>query len=278
MSSFNPTIRTIDPPPEQDELGEALLHNLGRFVGLGLSWDAATTFLLSFFTLGMVPLVFQTKRFMHHAAVERNQWRHIAEWLKSQGNSAAAKLHDDAEHELRPPNLLVVTIIASLIVAAVALGLLLALGPGPVWQNLRMISGWYSSWYGVRWGIAYSLAMTLGAAAYYAIVIRHERRTADVVREFNDVAVDAVEPLREDYGLHGLWLVGAMVFLAMMLPWGAILMLAGGAQRRYITESSVATRAAVAERLREIRSELRGMVASPPLDESLTRGRGAHAT
>ena len=92
-----------------------------------------------------MPLVFQAKRFIHHAAVERNQWRHIAEWLESQGITTT-KLWESAEQDMRPPKPLVVTIIASLIVAAIALGLLLALGPGPAWQNLRMISGWYSSW------------------------------------------------------------------------------------------------------------------------------------
>ena len=238
----------IDPPLDPDPLGAALIKSLTRFIGRGLSWPAWLTFIVGLPTLGIVPLVWQTRRFLHHSAVERTQWRHVAEWVESATGRSMQRLLDVTEQQ-RPSIGYVVAIALMLLAAAVSVGIVIANG------SLLTISGWFARRQDATWGIIFTAAMSIGYAVYYVLVCRGISRNRAIVEVFNDLAVDAIEPPADDLGFHGAWLGGAALFALLGLPWGVLMMLAGGAQRRYTTLASVRVRAAVVERLQQIRNE-----------------------
>jgi len=249
MSAFNPTIRIIDPPLPADALGDALVRSLNRTPIRALWWEAGLTAAAGMVSLGFVPLVFQGNRFIYHCALERNQWRHVAEWLATVARLPAQSLERASERD-RPAATAIIAAILALVLAAAALGVMIGLKLD--WIDLSLW-GWRS---GVSLpAVIFTAAMLLGYLLLYATVLQHHRAAGNTVQEFNHLAGGTVSPPGFDFGVHGNWLVGAVALLLLGLPWGVPMMLAAGAQRGYTTRSSVSTRAAVAARLLELTRE-----------------------
>lgn len=246
MSAFNPTIRIIDPPLPADALGDALVRSLNRSPIRALWWEAGLAAAVGMVSLGFVPLVFQGNRFIYHCALERNQWRHVAEWLTTVARLPAQSLERASERD-RPAAAAILAAILALVLAAAALGVMIGLKLD--WIDLSLW-GWSDRVSSAA--LIFAAAMLTGYLLLFAVVLLHQRAAGRIVEEFNRITESSVAPPRLEFGLHGNWFVGAGVFLLLGLPWGVPMMLAAGAQRGYTTRSSVATRAAVAARLLEL--------------------------
>jgi hypothetical protein len=93
--------------------------------------------------------------------------------------------------------------------------------------------------------------------AYLAMALQVHFRAVDVgrfVAKFSQIAtsegVNKVKATSLGTTLRPLWIAGGVLFWLVGAPWGLVAMLAGAAQRRYITFTSRQTRADLAQRLR----------------------------
>jgi hypothetical protein len=114
------------------------------------------------------------------------------------------------------------------------------------------------------WQVARSneifLTWTVGlGVAYFIHWLQVQFHAGDVrrfVARFSEIAqaegVNRVKAESPGLGLRPLWLLAGGILFVWGAPWGIVAMLAGAAQRRYITWSSRNTRADVAHRLRAI--------------------------
>jgi hypothetical protein len=101
-------------------------------------------------------------------------------------------------------------------------------------------------------------AWVLGlSVAYLAMALQVHFRAVDVgrfVAKFSQIAssegVNRVKATSLGTTLRPLWIAGGVVFWFIGAPWGLVAMLAGAAQRRYITFTSRQTRSDLAQRLR----------------------------
>ena len=265
MSNFHPTQITLDPPPAPDPLAGAVLQGLSRPIGGRLSWSVAKSLVLGLLTFGLLPILSWLRSFRHFAIAEQQQYLHLAQWVRQNTDHPLARqLESDAE-ELRPRNSLTALTLFALIVTVFGIGQFVVKYHLPTWDVVL------SGTYGYADGRAFDRPIRhyffspqiynfwvfgLGAAylAHWCQVQLHAADVRRFVGRFNEVAraegVSAarVEPLGTT--LRPLWVAAGVLMFFLGAPWGVVAMLAGAAQRRYITWSSRSTRAEVAQRLR----------------------------
>jgi hypothetical protein len=266
LSQFHPTNLSLEPPPPPDYLAGAVLQGLSRPIGGRLSWGVLKSLFLGAVSFGLLPILAWTRGFRAFVIAEQQQLLHLAQWVRQ--NSAhplARQLESDAV-ELRPRTM--ISLLSIFIVVATAVAMFLAIGHYRSFTPFdQLIAGTYG-FRKVRFldhrvvpllnsRSLFTLWVYGLSAAYLLHALQVHLHAADVKRfvaRFSEIAqaegVNRVQATSLGIALRPLWLVAAFAFLAMGAPWGIIAMLAGAAQRRYITSTSRDTRADLAQRLR----------------------------
>ncbi len=253
-----------EPPAEApvgpDHLAGGVLRSLSRSFRGHYSWGVVATLVIGFLSFGVLPLLRWTQNFHRYVRLERQQFWHLAEWVRIQtGHPDAATLPEEAE-KLRWRGLLAAT--AWLWLAAVVAFFAIQLWDAPSPGHTL-----FSSTFGVRWRatsdvfrpdlfVAWTIGLFIAYALHWLGVQLHAGDVRRFIQKFNRVAQwEGVEPLsrpRVGFGAHPLWLLGALAMLMAGGIWGLPLMLAGAVQRRYISRTSALVRAEAADRVRTI--------------------------
>ena len=264
---------TTPPIPRPNTLSGAILISLSRPVGNFFSWGAARTFLVGAITFGIGPLFALSKRFRHLTGLERSQFWHLAEWMRTNCGEDAAPLAEAAEQiRVRPilgalPPLCGLVALFALIFAWFnydpSLHHLLnatyryfpasANDGAPSWAD-----GIFALW-AVPLGVGY-IALWLGMQVQHN-AIRRFVRMYDVLATRE--GAQSVPTPRPSLGLRPLWLAGGILLAFGGAIWAIPMMLAGAAQRRYTKRIDAATRMRLAESVREIMHARRPEVAVP---------------
>jgi hypothetical protein len=270
VSQFNPTSRTIYPPPDADAAGQALLRALARPIGARQSWPVARSLVVSVITFGVAPIFAWVRGFRTFAVAEQQQFLHLAKWLRqSSAHPLAKRLEEDAG-QLRPRGW--ISWLAILVVAATAAGMLSVIRGGG-WEGEGVFHAAVAGTYGFRkshladyrvWplptadaGRMFMIWIWGLSAAYGLHWLQVQLHAADVrrlVARFSEIAqsegLHKVRAASLGLPVAPLWFVAGVLMVMMQAPWGLAAMLAGGAHRRYITWTNWHTRAELAQRVR----------------------------
>ena len=267
MSQFQPTQITIDPPPPPDYLAGAVLQGLSRPIGAKLAWGVIKSFVFAVASFGVLPLISWTRNFRAYAIAEQQQFLHLAQWLRTHTGHALAKRLEEDAGELRTRAW--ASWLAMLVLAATVV-LIVTYVNASGWRPLDvLLAGTFGHDYNApmyrrAWPVAHANQIFLTwcgglGVAYFIHWLQVQWHANDVRRfvdRFSEIAqAEGVNRVRAEslgLGLRPLWLLAGVVLFMWGAPWGPLAMLAGAAQRRYITWSSRNTRADVAHRLRAI--------------------------
>jgi hypothetical protein len=259
-TEFTPTSIQVDPPNRPDQLAEAVLASLsrGRSGYRGRPWGLLKTAILSFFSMGILPLLIWPKRFRDFMKVEQQQLLMLADWLKLRtGRAEAAELRDQAAAKLDSTAQSEPVHVAVLMLAALALFSVLTA------QNFDAVGLWYTSWnpgpYG-RHGHSFigiwTILLTAGYFVHWLGVCRHAAALEDYVAKFNAItSTEGVPPVRVPsvgLGIEPLWIVAALIGLSRGCLWAIPLSLAGVVQARYVLVTSRRTRGELARRVKSM--------------------------
>jgi hypothetical protein len=267
LSQFQPTHVTFDPPPPPDYLAGAVVQGLSRPIGGKLAWGVVKSFVLAVASFGVLPRVAWTRSFRAYAIAEQQQYLHLAQWLRGQSDHPLVRRLEEDAGELRTRAWLSWLSLLAAAVTAVFIYLYVD-GTRRSWWDVLM-AGTY------RHDEAIALARRgyfmpradeifrtwcVGLGLAYAVQwLQVQLHAADVRRfidRFSEIAqgegVNRVRAESLGIGLRPLWLLAGVILFAWDAPWGVIAMLAGAAQKRYITWTSRNTRSDVAHRLRAI--------------------------
>jgi hypothetical protein len=265
VSQFNPTSRTVYPPPDADAAGQALLKALARPIGARQSWPVLRSLVLGLLTFGMVPIFAWIGGFRRFAIAEQQQLLHLARWLRGTSSHPLAKRLEEDAGQLRPRSW--ISAVAILCVLTTALVVWNIVREQPDDPGHALIAGTYGfkkqaiGDYAVhafpaagRVFVAWIWGLTTVYGWHWLQVQLHAADVRRFVARFSAIA--------ESEGLHRvratslglpvapLWLAAGVLMTLAQAPWGLAAMLAGGAQRRYITWTNWHTRAELAQRVR----------------------------
>lgn len=265
MSQFQPANITVEPPPMPDYLAGAVLQGLSRPIGAKLSWGVVKSLVLGAISFGLLPILSWARGFGRFATAEQQQFLHLAQWVRLNSEHPLARRLESDALELRPRGLLTWLAILTVVATAGAIGFQIdqyRMGPWnallagtygisnrrvmeyglPVFRNAPVV---FKLWiYGL--GTAYLF--------HFLQVYLHSQDVKRFVARFSEIAqAEGVNRVKADslgIILWPLWLAAGFALFVIGAPWGVMAMLAGGAQRRYITWTSRNTRSDVAHRLR----------------------------
>jgi hypothetical protein len=248
-------------------LAGAVLQGLSRPIGGKLAWGVLKSLFWSVASFGVVPLVAWTRNFRAYAIAEQQQFLHLAQWLRNQSDHPLAKRLEEDAGELRTRAWM--SWLAVLVVVVTG-GLVAMYVNASRWHPVEvLLAGTFghdthAPMYRRAWQVARSneifLTWSVGlGVAYFIHWLQVQFHAGDVKRfvaRFSEIAqaegVNRVKAESPGLGLRPLWLLAGGILFVWGAPWGIVAMLAGAAQRRYITWSSRNTRADVAHRLRAI--------------------------
>jgi hypothetical protein len=286
LSQFQPNNITLDPPPGPDTLAGAVLKSLSRPIGQKLSWSVVRSLVLALLSFGVLPIIAWMRSFGAFVTAEQQQYLHLAQWVRQNAGDhpLARRLESDAR-ELRPRALLTFATAAALLITVFGVASDISYD-----HELRDVRHWdalVAGTYGYSenpllnhrpvWHYPGSHPIhnywIVGLAAAYAChwlqVQLHAQDVKRFVARFSQVAqaegVNAVRAQPLGTPFRPLWLAAGALMFAWGAPWGILAMLAGAAQRRYITWSSRSTRADVAQRLRTMLVRRRPVAAGVPV-------------
>lgn len=267
LSHFQASNFSVDPPPPPDYLAGAVLQGLARPIGYRLTWGVLKSLVLGVVTFGVLPLVAWARNFRAFATAEQQQFLHLAHWTRTNCNHPLAReLERDAE-ALRPRPMLGRLPVIIMVLTGVAMVMMTRPLRHYATPAEQLVAGTYGYHHTrvlghrvVRLVNQRHLFETwvLGlSAAYLAMALQVHLRSVDVgrfVAKFSQIAqsegVNRVKATSLGTTLRPLWVAGGLFFWMIGAPWGVVAMLAGAAQRRYITFTSRQTRADLAQRLR----------------------------
>lgn len=237
MHRFEPTIQVIDPEPLPDHLAGAVLRTLKRRRLLGPSPGVLLGGAAAFLTFGLFPILTWQSKFRKVVKRERTQFEHLLQWLVSRGGVISDKL-DQAVHRMRPSKLpVVISILVMILQMSMWNSQFMQIGFQRMFERIYTMWGaaghvqvYWTNALGLIW-IAY-LVHWLSVRIYWMKV----RRFMSLLnRELQQVGVRPMAIPRMGLGLRPLWTLAGLGFLAAGAPWGLVVMLAGGQQRRYTT-------------------------------------------
>jgi hypothetical protein len=261
----------LDQPPmgETDHLAAAVLRSLGRSVRNQFSTTPGEAFWLGLFTFGLWPLIRMGRQFREYVSFERQQFWHVAEWLRVRvGGNEAIALHGHV-NRMRTRGVIRMAITACVILLVMAVfkqsngnldldrltGATYRLhrpwfrtGPTPIWKT---------------WTVLLALAYGLHAAR----VALHYRRVSRFVGSFNTllgregVAALAMPDMDVDAKAGWWWTAGILSWFGAL--WSIPMALAAGMHNRYIQGTSAHVRAEMLERVRAMLAQRRPAVAVP---------------
>jgi hypothetical protein len=265
LSQFQPTNITLDPPGTPDPLSDSVLKGLSRPIGQKLSWGVVRTLALGLLSFGVLPVIAWVRSFRAFAIAEQQQYLHLAQWVRLNTDHPLARQLEQDARGLGSRSLLTAMTLGAMLVAVAGVACVIVHYQLPPWEAL--VAGTYA--YGGSalrdWPVRYFLVEPqihrfwvwgLGVAygLHWLQVQLHAQDVKGLVGRFNEIAraegVPTARVERVGTGLRPLWIAAGAVMWAWGAPWGIVAMLAGAAQRRYITWSSRGTRAEVAQRLR----------------------------
>jgi hypothetical protein len=266
LSQFHPTNFSVEPPPPPDYLAGAVLQGLSRPVGYRLSWGVLKSLFLSGISFGLLPILQWTRGFRAFVIAEQQQLLHLAQWVRMNSSHPLARQLESDAVELRPRVLLSWLSVLIAIGMAVAIGsVIVPNGRYTPWEQL--VAGTYSYGKGhlpdhrlialPNSHRMFTLWVYGLGAAYLLHIVQVHLHAGDVrrfVARFSEIAqaegINRVKAAPLGTTLRPLWLAGGFALFAVGAPWGVVAMVAGAAQRRYITSTSRGTRADLAHRLR----------------------------
>jgi hypothetical protein len=265
VSNFQPTHITLDPPPSPDPLAGAVVQGLARPIGGKLSWTLVRSLLVGLITFGVWPIFSWFRTFRMFATAEQQQYLHLARWVRENTDHPLGRRLEEDAAELTPRNGLTLLTLGGLLAAVGGVVYV-------IWDNrLPAFDALLSGTYGYNnarvpdWRVRHFRASqemfglwVFGLLAAYFFhwlqVVLHAGDVRRFVARFSQVVeADGFYKVKaESLGttLRPLWVAAGVLMFAWGAPWGVMAMLAGAAQRRYITWTSRNTRADVAQRLR----------------------------
>ena len=277
MTAFTPaTTEHLDPPGRPDDVTRAAVDSLRRPTGHRLAYTTVKTLLVGGLTGGLGPLVFLPVKFRKYAAVEQQQYRHAADWLALRSGDAEAveTLRESAARTGFSTSLAAVTYAC----VAVAVGLaalfvsrgdrlhgfddLLAFVYLPAGRGLGALDDVLGINAPLRLG--YLAAVAAGYFAHLWQVNRHARAVGQFLDTYDAATAGdgspagldrraAATPLRRpgfQIGLRAGPVVGGLVLAVAGVLWGVPMVLASGAQARYVWGAGPRARRSLSARLR----------------------------
>ncbi len=224
------------------------------------------TLILAIFSMGIIPLILLPSKLREFAARERDQFFHLAQWMRSQFGSDADSLDPRTPGLDRAVHLLRLVSWTGAIVAMGSIAWYLSNVPD-VQSLLDATYGFFHTpWhnYGELDEHLFAIwmpSLCIGYAAQWAAVQVHQARVRQFLSSFNSLAVKhglkEIVPPPEVLGLRPMWLAGAFGFMCFGVLWGIPLMLAGGAQTRYIRHRSRGIRQELSERVGDVLRQTR---------------------
>jgi len=261
---FNPTRRVMDPPNRPDQIAESVLASLsrGRWGYRGRPWGVIKTAVLSFFTLGLLPLLCWPRRMRNFMQAEQQQLWQLAEWMRLRtGKPEALVLRDESARDLAPGPL---SGAIQIVVAVMAVVAFVHLAADRSFDFPRLWGGAWGVRFHGRVGFFYepywafwrqwSLLLSAGYLVYWLSVCHHAGMLEQYVEKFNALtAAEGIQPVRVagvGLGINLAWGIFALIGLSRGAIWMIPLALAGVVQARYVWVTSRETRAALADRVR----------------------------
>lgn len=273
MSAFQPTKTLLTPADPPDYLSNAVLQSLSRPPPERYTWGAFTTFLFGALSFGVLPLLFPFRRGRQFRLIERDQLLHLSEWMRQQNPQTAATLpmkHDDIH---RDASVWFFIGLASAFVTMWIVASHVLQGGWRVVDLLHIVYGtqrqsiWPQGSFGDVWLDRLLPVMLVGQFAYWWTFVSQSLGGRAFARRFNEFAkAEGLAPVaipEVSLGFRPLWITGAIIFISLHAPWGAVMMLAGGAQRRYIRHTSTQLRLELAQRVRDVMAVKRPLAKVP---------------
>jgi hypothetical protein len=214
-------------------------------------------------SFGVLPILSWVRGFHRFATAEQQQFLHLAQWVRiNSGHPLARRLESDAA-ELRPRGFLTLLSVLSAIGTAIWIGAQFSnrfFDPDVLFKSTYEVGRarliFHAPFFQHMTPIFQVWVYGLGAAYFLHLlqVYLHANDVKRFVARFNGIAQsEGINRVKADsIGMMAwpLWLLAGAAFIGAGAPWGLMAMLAGGAQRRYITWTSRNTRSDVAQRLR----------------------------
>ncbi len=244
-----------------DFLAGGLLRSLGEQLRPRSSWSFIKTLLWSTLTFGIAPLMIWPNRLRSLIDDERQQFIHLAEWMRLRSGNPRAGQLVEAANRIRSNFVL---LYAPMFIGGFVLTLLIAYA----WQTSFPIRQLLDSTFQFgrtvpQLGAAktndlftfWSVGLSIGFVLHWFQLLIHSANVRRTVRAFNSLAItEGLPPVREPrgVGLRPIWLAAALIMMTANAVWAIPMMLAGGMQRRYAAVIGPALRQAVADRLRDL--------------------------
>jgi hypothetical protein len=255
-----------------------VLQGLARPVGMRPPWGVVKTLVLGTLSFGLLPLLAWVRSFRAFSIAEQQQFVHLAQWVRENSSHPLARpLENDSRQLFNRSGGWVAAFLA--VGTAVWIGVLvhgLWAAPSdvllagtyryhhPDYLNYRLPRGLTRQIFQVWCG-----GLSLAYFFFWVHVRWHAQDVARFVERFNEIAkaegINGIRATPLGMPLRPVWLVGAALWYAAGVPWGVVAMLAGAAQRRYITTASRQTRADLAHRLRAMLMRRRPSAAGVPV-------------
>ncbi len=240
MAAFTPTRVTIDPPPDEDPLGVAVVAALKRDTSLRGAWSMPVVLGVGVATAGLGPLVVLLLRFRRYARAEKFQFEHVTEWM-------ASRQHATPELERATQRLGAGWPLAVWAGCALAVGAFVLAIVHVVVLRRSVFDLWSLFVYLSPSATGTAFGMTVGFA-YVFHMLAVNRAAANVTRFAGALGV----PVAADgwaVTSSTWWCVPAAAVLVVGCFWGLPMMLAAGAQWRYMKAFSRDARTGVARRV-----------------------------
>jgi hypothetical protein len=255
---------------ETDHLAGAVLRALGRSFRNQFSLSPSGAFWMALISFGFWPLWKMARQFRDYQSFEKQQFWHLAEWLRVRrgDREETVALHAQIDR-LRPGGGLVTTFFWLICQIAVIASIVNILGDNfsvnrlvdSTWRTHHPWSHAALVWkpWVIGLGLAYVLQMVR--------VTMHHRAVSKIVDRFNavlwreNVATVAMPEMEGGVIAGWWWTAGILSWMGGL--WAIPMALAGAAQRRYINGSSARLRADMLERVRTMLHQQRPAVAVP---------------
>jgi len=275
LSPFHPTNITLEPPPSPDYLGGAVLQGLARPIGMRAPWGVVKTLILGTLSFGVLPLLAWVRSFRAFAVAEQQQFVHLAQWLRENSSHPLARpLENDARQLFVRSGWWV----AVLTMIGTAVWILSLVNQSWLPSFDVLMDGTYRFLHRPRFAMrglsrdifkVWVAGVSLAYFFYWVHLRWHAQDVSRFVERFNEIAraegINPVRPTPLGIPIRPLWAIGALIWWGAGVPWGVMAMLAGAAQRRYITTASRQTRAELAHRLRAMLLRRRPSAAGVPV-------------
>jgi hypothetical protein len=250
-----------------DHLADSVLRSLGRSFRNQFSLSPAKATAMGLITFGLWPFWQLSRQFADYVTFERQQFWHLAEWLRvRRGGDEAIALHEAVKNLKRSRALKTV---ASLGIALFIMAVCSELNGrfsihsliGATYHGRQVRSMSYHVW--PAWVVGLSVAYL----CHVGQIALHHYRLKQFAERFNKVAErEGVAPIASPTPSKNVdlkWIMPAALFTWLGAGWGLPMALAGVLQRGYINETATHFRAALLDRARAMIQQQRPAVAVP---------------